>query len=249
MNILPDNTLPYFKETLPLSKYLNMFYLALMLFLLLTSYSYAASPPSIFNPTKAEAGKTPGETFNDNKQLASKGDKKSQFNVGIMYYYGDGTPQNYTEAFNWFKKAADQSDADAQFNLGVMSDRGQGTPKNPQEAFNWYKKAAEQGHAKALYSLGLMYQYGVSIKKNLSSAYAYYSLSSAEGNTEATTVRDTLKTQLTPAELTEADKISARLFEEIQQVQSGSPPAKAKETKKIESKPEIIDPFSFKESH
>lgn len=36
-----------------------------------------------------------------------------------MYYYGQGVPQDRTEANHWFQKAADQGDRDAQHTLGV----------------------------------------------------------------------------------------------------------------------------------
>ena len=55
--------------------------------------------------------------------LADQGDASAQFNVGSMYAYGEGVPQNFAEAGKWFRRAADQGHATAQFNLGAMSPR------------------------------------------------------------------------------------------------------------------------------
>ena len=41
---------------------------------------------------------------------------------GLMYYNGEGVPQDYQEAVSWFRLAAEQGDASAQFNLGVIAD-------------------------------------------------------------------------------------------------------------------------------
>ena len=78
----------------------------------------------------------------------------AQYNLGIMYYNGQGVPQDYAEAVKWYRLAADQGDAYAQYNLGVMYDNGEGVPQDYKEAVKWYRLAAEQGHAKAQYNLG-----------------------------------------------------------------------------------------------
>ena len=49
----------------------------------------------------------------------------AQNNLGIMYAYGRGIPQDYAEALKWYRKAAEQGDARAQTNLGVMYANGQ----------------------------------------------------------------------------------------------------------------------------
>ena len=48
----------------------------------------------------------------------------AQYNLGIMYYNGQGVPQDYAEAAKWFRLAAEQGDVSAQYNLGVMYDNG-----------------------------------------------------------------------------------------------------------------------------
>ena len=54
------------------------------------------------------------------KPLAEQGDASAQFNLGLMYYDGEGVPQNYKTAVKWYSLAAEQGYADAQFNLGLM---------------------------------------------------------------------------------------------------------------------------------
>ena len=49
--------------------------------------------------------------------LAEQGDADAQFNLGVMYYGGEGVPQDYAEAIKLWKLAAEQGDEEAQYNL------------------------------------------------------------------------------------------------------------------------------------
>ena len=40
--------------------------------------------------------------------LAEQGDTFAQFNLGLMYYKGEGVPEDYVRAFAWFNLAAAQ---------------------------------------------------------------------------------------------------------------------------------------------
>ena len=80
------------------------------------------------------------------KLLAEQGDVDSQYNLGQMYAYGEGVPEDDTEAVKWFRLAAEQGYARAQFNLGGMYAKGEGVPENYLAAYVWFSVAATQGH-------------------------------------------------------------------------------------------------------
>jgi len=77
------------------------------------------------------------------KTLAEQGNTKAQFNLGVMYYQGQGVPKDYKEAARWFRKAAEQGNADAQSDLGVMYAKGRGVPKDYVTAYMWFNLAAQ----------------------------------------------------------------------------------------------------------
>ena len=104
--------------------------------------------------------------FKKTLQAAEQGYAKAQFNLGLMYYNGQGVRQDYTQAVQWYRKAAEQGDAEAQYNLGVMYYDGQGVRKDYVEAVKWYRKAAEQGYAKAQYNLGVAYEKGKGVRQD-----------------------------------------------------------------------------------
>lgn len=87
-------------------------------------------------------------------EKADNGDADAQFHLGVCYFTGDLTTQDYTKAAKWFSKAADQGYADAQYNLGICYKNGFGVEPDEQRAFELYLKSAEQGNMRAQYNLG-----------------------------------------------------------------------------------------------
>lgn len=79
------------------------------------------------------------------QQSAEKGFDKGQYNLGWMYYSGQGVRQSYRQAAYWYRRAAEQGYADAQFNLGVAYYNGSGVPKDDVQAYFWWNMAANQG--------------------------------------------------------------------------------------------------------
>ena len=96
-----------------------------------------------------------GQSFEETKLLAEQGDANAQYNLGNMYIYGNGVPENDVEAVKWHRLAAAQGHAGAQFNLGIHHTNGKGVAQNHMEAVKWYRLAAAQGLANAQYNLGM----------------------------------------------------------------------------------------------
>ena len=68
---------------------------------------------------------------------AESGDAKAQFELGVMYRFGQSVSKDEAEAARWFRKAAEQKNALAQHSLGVVDVNGEGVPKNENEAYFW----------------------------------------------------------------------------------------------------------------
>jgi TPR repeat protein len=81
--------------------------------------------------------------------LAEKGDRMSQFQVGMMIEQGQGADPNLNQAFDWYMKAAQQGVADAYFALGQIYSRGEIVAKDPVKAFAWFDLAKKGGHSVA----------------------------------------------------------------------------------------------------
>src|SRR5665647_3488122 len=93
-------------------------------------------------------------------EAAEQGGAFFQYNLGYMYYDGQGIDQDKKIAAAWFTKAAEQGYKDAQYTLGKMYDNGDGIGEDKKVAAEWFSKAAEQGDAEAQDTLGWMYATG-----------------------------------------------------------------------------------------
>jgi len=116
---------------------------------------------------------------------AQQGDAKSQYDLGHMYFHGEGVPQNYTEALLWFRKAADQGNAKAQYGIGYMYHNGKGVPQNNAEALRWNLLSAKQGYAKAQSNIGTLYYYGHGVGQDYTESLRWYRLAADQGDAPA----------------------------------------------------------------
>jgi TPR repeat protein len=119
------------------------------------------------------------------RPLAAQGKDFAQYNLGVMYHYGQGVTQDYQEALKWFKLAAAQGHAKAQSNIGVMYDNGRGVTQNYQEALKWFRLAAAQGNAAAQYNIAVMYSEGRGVTQSYQEALKWYRLAAAQGEESA----------------------------------------------------------------
>jgi TPR repeat protein len=77
--------------------------------------------------------------------LAAQGMASAQFNLGVMYDFGQGVAKDATQALRWYRAAAAQGHAAAQFNLGGMYFDGQGVASDHVRAYVWFTLAATAG--------------------------------------------------------------------------------------------------------
>jgi TPR repeat protein len=83
------------------------------------------------------------------QQLAEQGDARSQRQLGIMYYLGQGIDVDHTTAAKWLGQAAEQGDDVAQLTFGVMHVEGHGVPQSHVTAHMWFSLSAQQGNSSA----------------------------------------------------------------------------------------------------
>ncbi len=77
----------------------------------------------------------------------------------------------------------------------------------------WYRKAAEQGYAKAQYNLGIMYGNGRGVPQDSAEAHMWFNLAASrfppgENRDLAVRNRDKIAKRMTPAQISEAQKLA-----------------------------------------
>jgi uncharacterized protein len=81
--------------------------------------------------------------------LSKSGIPLAQTYLGIMYYRGQGVPQDFDAAIYWLHLAAKAGVPTAQYFLGLMYDKGQGAPQDFVLAHAWLNLAV--AHAEPRY--------------------------------------------------------------------------------------------------
>ncbi|CAN8101631.1 unnamed protein product [Discula destructiva] len=121
--------------------------------------------------------------------MSKKGDFKSSFNLGHIYYNGQrGQERNLGQAFKYFRMVAkkywvngnrvdenhkpglDKTAAKAAGFLGRMYMRGEGVQQDFERAKHWFDRGVSRGDAQSQYCLGLMMLHGYGVSKNIGKA-------------------------------------------------------------------------------
>lgn len=80
------------------------------------------------------------------KILAAKGERESQYLLGLLFEEGQGLPKDDVEAAFWYARAADQGYVDAYFALGQLFAHRKGERQDRMAAHHWFSLAREYGH-------------------------------------------------------------------------------------------------------
>ena len=122
--------------------------------------------------------------------------------------------QAQTPEIDALRVRAGAGDAEAQRNLGGMYRNGNGVPQDNAEAARWYRLAADQGDVDAQINLAVMYEHGVGVPQDYVQAHMWSNLAAARGNEMALENRDMVAEQMTPADISEAQRLAREWLEE-----------------------------------
>ena len=89
-----------------------------------------------------------------------------------------------------------------------MHENGTGVVQDFKKSVGWYRMAAEQGYVKAQFNLALMYEGGKWVKQDYILAHMWYNLAAKNGDKFGTLSRDIVADQMTPAQISEAQKLA-----------------------------------------
>jgi TPR repeat protein len=143
------------------------------------------------------------------RSFVDQGYPRAEYNLGNMYFLGEGVPVNHAEGMKWWRKAADQSHAGALYNLGNAYYFGDGVPESLPEAAKWHRKAADQGYARAQVNLGLMYRLGEGVPQDFIQAYKWWHLAATLGDEDASANMASAAEQMTREQIAEAQRLSS----------------------------------------
>ena len=121
--------------------------------------------------------------------------------------------QDYKTAVKWYSLAARKGYSNAQHNLSVMYSEGIGVAQNYKTAAKWGLLAAEQGHVAAQNNLGVMYFEGIGALQDYLRAHMWFNIAASNGEATAAENRDTVAENMTPADVSKAQKMAQECIE------------------------------------
>lgn len=145
------------------------------------------------------------------KQAANAGIGNAAYNLGTLYFNGEGFQKDYAKAYQWFRRAAERDNPYAEFQLGLMHYTGQGVSKDPAQELKWYLRAARHGLAAAQYNLAVMHHDGQGVPKDDVQAYAWMLLAEKGGLAAASDALTILAQNLTSQQIEAAQALSRKL--------------------------------------
>jgi uncharacterized protein len=148
------------------------------------------------------------------RPLADEGNAQAQYDLGFLYDTGFGVPKDYAQAFAWSMKAAEQGDEEAQYQVATRYEHGDGIPQNFALAAAWLRKSAEQGDPLSQDRLASYYVKGLGVPQDYQQAHLWWNIAaSRESNRNLREMfaasRDEIAAKLTPAQITEAQKMAS----------------------------------------
>ncbi|MBL1431719.1 MAG: sel1 repeat family protein [Robiginitomaculum sp.] len=152
-------------------------------------------------------------------KAAKQGHAKDQLVLGDIYSIASnmqsGSEQKWEykrESFTWRRKAAEQGMARAQHRVAEAYENGWGVSQSSDQAAVWYRKAAEQGFEEAQFDLGVLYFRGGEFTKDLVFAHFWFNLAAISGDPQAAKNRDIVLKEMTPADISKAQKLASDWF-------------------------------------
>ena len=115
------------------------------------------------------------------KDLAEEGNVEAQFHLGFMYDFGEGIPENDSEAVKWWHRAAGQGHRSSQVMLGIKYREGAGVRQDFALAAELLRRAAVQGDGQAEMLLGYMHLYGEGMRQDNAAAVNWLGRAAARG--------------------------------------------------------------------
>ncbi len=157
----------------------------------------------------------------------------ADFSQAVVAFHRGEYERAYATLRSLSETTNDEYTGLAQYYLGVMYLNGQGIEQDYTEAAKWLRKAAERHIEQAQFKLGNLYLQGNGLPKDYEYAYAWYRVGAAFKHKQSIQALAEAKRFLSPAELAEAEKLSAELIQKYGPREEDKNPPSTGSTNKI----------------
>lgn len=143
------------------------------------------------------------------RRAAEQGHADAEVQMGQMYDFGFGVPQDDRQALEWYRRAAGHGSAVGQRSVGDFLQKGRAVAADATEAVRWYTRAAEGDDLRAQYLLGQALFSGTGAVRDYVTAYLWFTIAAGQtplkdNRLQLVELANIAAARMTPAELTEA---------------------------------------------
>ncbi|MBV8978966.1 MAG: SEL1-like repeat protein [Alphaproteobacteria bacterium] len=129
--------------------------------------------------------------------------------LGTLYQQGRGVKADSAMAARLYLAAAAKGNRHAMSNLAILYAGGDARLKDLPEAARWFERSASLGYVDAQFNLAVLYERGDGVAQSLIDAYKWYAIAAAAGDAVSKARAGAIATQLTPEELSAAEKAAS----------------------------------------
>ena len=152
-----------------------------LLLLMVVAATYSASAQTLEEAHTARERGDYTAAYRVFKDLAEEGNVEAQFHLGFMYDFGEGIPENDSEAVKWWHRAAGRGHRSSQVILGIKYREGTGVRQDFAIAAELLRRAAAPGDGQAEMLLGYMHLYGEGMRQDHGAAVNWLGRAAARG--------------------------------------------------------------------
>ena len=116
---------------------------------------------------------------------AEKGEAEAQYQLAMLYIYGNGVEEDNTLAAQLLEKAAEQGHVEATYHLGICCHYGHGVEVNLKRACMLYWTSAQCGYGKGMVLTARFYAEGIAVEQNDDEAVKWYKKATESGDVDA----------------------------------------------------------------
>lgn len=108
------------------------------------------------------------------KKSAKYGNNEANFELGKIYFKGEGIKRDLNEAVKYFTRASSSGHISAKYNLGVIYANKSYKEFNYLKAFDIFSELSSLGHAASKYKMGIFLLYGLGVDKDYKKAFKWF---------------------------------------------------------------------------
>jgi hypothetical protein len=144
------------------------------------------------------------------EDLASGGDARAQYHLGMLYGLGQGVTRDDRKARHWLQRSANQGNPAAMYELANLYFAGHGGAQDLDSAVYLYGLAAERGSRAAQLKLAELFAAGNAVAQDEERAYIYLLIANPGPGSNAAALRATLEAKLTERQQARAREFAVR---------------------------------------